>query len=129
MNPSVFQCVFVPSCAVLAIHAAVRVWQRRVPRRWGTALVVVWAAAAWLIAQPDATRVLAGWLGVGRGADLVMYLGLLGGLFACYYFYGRYRRIEILLTELVRCNAIDRAEKGCNVPSTEDDNRSAACDG
>lgn len=130
MNHFVFQSIFVPLCALLAIHAALRLWRRRVPRRWGILLVLAWTAAACLIAIPDATLVLAGWLGIGRGADLVMYLAVLGGLFACYYFYDRYRRIEILLTELVRRDAIDRVEKGADLPpAMEDDEHSAAYKG
>ena len=39
-------------------------------------------------------------------------VALLGGLFACCYFYDRYRRLEIALTELVRREAIDHAREG-----------------
>jgi small membrane protein len=124
---NLFQSIFVPLCALLAIHAVLRLWRRRVPRRWGMFQVVAWTAAAGLIARPDATLVLASWLGIGRGADLVMYLAVLAGLFACYYFYDRYRRMEILLTDLVRGDAIDRAEEGRDVPpATEGENHSAA---
>ena len=94
MNPSLFQFVFVPLCGLLAIHAALRLWLRRVPRRWGVLQLVAWTAAACLIAKPDFTAVLAGWLGIGRGTDLIVYFAVLGGLFACYYFYNRYRRME-----------------------------------
>jgi len=126
MNPSLFQIIFVPLCALLAIHAVLRLWLRRVPRRWGILLVVAWTTAACLIARPDATLVLAGWMGIGRGTDLVMYCAVLGGLFACYYFYDRYRRMEILLTELVRHDAIDRAEKGDNLPPAIEDSEHSA---
>jgi hypothetical protein len=78
--------------------------------------LVAWTAAACLIAKPDFTAVLAGWLGIGRGTDLIVYFAVLGGLFACYYFYNRYRRMEILLTELVRHDAIDHAEMGSGSP-------------
>jgi hypothetical protein len=130
MNPSLFQLIFVPLIAILAIHAVLRLWLHRVPRRWGILQVVAWTAAAYLIAEPDATLVLAGWVGIGRGTDLILYLAVLGGLFACYYFYDRYRRIEILLTKLVRHDAIDCAKKGDDSPpAMEDDVHSVICKG
>ena len=48
--------------------------------------------------QAQRDVVIARWLGIGRGANLVMYLAVLGGLFVSWYFYNRYRRLEILVT-------------------------------
>jgi hypothetical protein len=53
-------------------------------------------------------------LGIGRGADLVFYSAVLAGLGACLYFYNRYRRLEILVTELVRRDAMEHPQRGAN---------------
>ncbi len=107
-----FQVVFVPICLALALHAALRVWRRRVRRRWGILVTAGWLATAWLIAYPASTFVVAQRLGIGRGTDLVMYLAVLSGLFAAGYFYDRYRRLEVIVTELVRRDALSHAQHG-----------------
>jgi hypothetical protein len=109
---NLFQIVFIPVCAALAIRAAVRVWRHRLPRRLGMLLATGWTVAALLIAKPDAASLLAGWLGIGRGADAITYLAILAGLFAGCYFYDRYRRLEIVLTELIRRDALHDAKQG-----------------
>ena len=65
-----------------------------------------------LIAVPRAASVVAGWLGIGRGSDLVFYAAVLAGVAACLYFYQRYRRLEVLCTELLRRESLRHAERG-----------------
>ncbi len=62
-----------------------------------------------LILFPDWTTDMAQLVGVGRGADLLLYLGLLGITFLCLLLYIRLREIEISLTELTRRLAIMNA--------------------
>ena len=109
---NLFQLVFIPVCVALALQTALRVWYRRVPRRFGALLIAGWLVGAWLIAYPTTTLVIARTLGIGRGADLVMYLAVLSGLFAACYFYNRYRQLEVALTELIRRDAISHAQQG-----------------
>jgi small membrane protein len=121
---NLFQWVFVPLCVALALQTALRVWYRRMPRRWGTLVAAGWLLAAWLIAYPTSTFVVAQRLGIGRGTDLVMYLAVLSGLFAAGYFYNRYRRLEVVVTELVRRDALSRAQQG-GQPGTADNGEPA----
>ncbi len=107
-----FQIIFVPLCTGVALYMAWCLWSRRVPCRSGILLTVGWILPAVLIAKPGVSLVLARWLGIGRGADLVMYLAILGGLCACGYFYGRCRRLEIMLTKLVRHEAMNHPQEG-----------------
>jgi hypothetical protein len=107
-----FQLIFVPLCTLFAVRSVHRTWRRLVPLRSGLLAIALWGAGAVVIAQPKATAVVAGWLGIGRGADLVFYLAILGGLAVSFYFYQRCRQLEILVTELARRTAIDGATRG-----------------
>ena len=48
-----------------------------------------------LVITPDLTTAIAHRLGVGRGADLIMYLGLLMLSFFCVLLYARIRELRI----------------------------------
>ncbi len=68
-------------------------------------------AAIVLIAQPDLATDVAHFLGVGRGADLVVYLGLSGLAFLWLGLYSRQREMDVRLTELARRMAVLEGEK------------------
>jgi hypothetical protein len=69
-------------------------------------------AAAYFVADPDATFVVAGWLGIGRGADLVLYAFALGLIGVSFYFYSRYVSLQRQVTEIVRRMAVEGARRG-----------------
>jgi small membrane protein len=70
-----------------------------------------------LVADPDLSTRLAHAFGVGRGADLVSYLGLLGGGFCLLLLFSHQRTAQLQITSLVRELAILRAEKPANTPT------------
>jgi hypothetical protein len=110
LNP--FQLFFAPLCALLAVRTLVHVWRQRVPRRAGLVAFVIWSAAAISIAYPGVAKDAAYFAGIERGADLVMQLAILGGVGVCFYFYQRGRKMENLITELVRREAVRNAQFG-----------------
>jgi small membrane protein len=59
-----------------------------------------------LVMVPDLSAEIARIVGVGRGVDLVLYLGLLGLSFVCLLLYSKIRELEAALTDLVRSIAI-----------------------
>jgi len=59
----------------------------------------------------EITDKMAHFLGIGRGADMIFYLGLLFLFFLMLKLYARLRRVEENLTELVRKKSIEEAEK------------------
>lgn len=68
------------------------------------------------VAVPDWSTIVANFLGIGRGVDLIMYLGLLSlGVLGLLLFI-RMRKLEEKLVELVREQAI-REEKSEADPS------------
>jgi hypothetical protein len=67
-------------------------------------------AGIFLILFPDYANRIAHWAGVGRGADLMFYLGILFLFFLILKLYARLRRIEQNFTELVRKKSIEEGE-------------------
>ena len=64
-----------------------------------------------MILWPNITTFVANRLGVGRGTDLVLYLGAVFGLYAFQKLYVRTRHLENMITHVVRRQAIDTAER------------------
>jgi hypothetical protein len=64
-----------------------------------------------LVIAPDLTTAIANRLGVGRGADLIMYLGLLALAFLCLLLYARIRELEASMTDLARWIALEQARE------------------
>ncbi len=110
MSP--FQLIVVPALSAVVLWMAVRTFRHDVPWRTGALWTAVWATADALVALPSATAVVASWLGIGRGADLVLYGATLAGLGVSLYFYNRYRRLEEIVTVLVRREALRNARRG-----------------
>jgi len=63
-----------------------------------------------MVARPDWANAVAHFLGVGRGADLVTYLGISGLAFLWLGLYTRQRELDVRLTELARRMTILQAE-------------------
>jgi len=64
-----------------------------------------------LAAVPDMTMKIAAFVGVGRGADLFMYLALVGLGFFLLVLFSKLRDIESTISELARTVAIDTARQ------------------
>ena len=73
-------------------------------------LLVMVGAALLFILFPDLTSRLAHRLGVGRGADLVFYLSIVIFWFVILKLYARIRRLERIVTEVVRKDALKGSE-------------------
>jgi hypothetical protein len=97
---------------VLSLLAAVLtsfVFQSRLGAR--LLAVFFFVAASAFVLFPDSTTRIAHTLGVGRGADLLLYLALFAGIHAFLLLYLRTRHLERKVTELIRAVAILNAEK------------------
>ena len=87
----------------LSLVAMVRGWATR---REGLAWAFVWLCTGIAIARPDLTVMVAGALGIGRGADLVLYCAVIVMLIGFFMVYARLRRLRRDLTLLSRHLAI-----------------------
>jgi hypothetical protein len=73
-------------------------------------LILLSAAVA--IAFPSLIQQLATAIGIGRGADLVLYLFILAFLAVSFYLYARHVQLQRQLTQIVRHLAIKEARRG-----------------
>ena len=87
----------------LSLVAIVRGWATR---REGIVWAFVWLCTGVAIARPDLTVLVAGALGIGRGADLILYCAVLVMLIGFFMVYARLRRLRRDLTLLSRHLAI-----------------------
>lgn len=84
------------------------------PVSWGNWLLrcAVWLAAAAAIGRPQLVQDVATALGIGRGADVVLYVSVLAFLGTSFYWYSRHLRTERRLTEVLRHLAVREARHG-----------------
>jgi small membrane protein len=82
--------------------------QRRMPMADFLFWSLVWIGTASVIIFPDATSLLAHLLGIGRGADLIVYTSLLIGFYLIFRLYLALARLEQAITEVVRAIALEQ---------------------
>ncbi|MCV7422319.1 DUF2304 domain-containing protein [Mycobacterium yunnanensis] len=66
-------------------------------------------AAVYAIVRPDDTTVVANWLGVARGADLLEYALIVAFLFTTLSTYMRFKDLELRYAQLARAVALEGA--------------------
>lgn len=62
------------------------------------------------VVMPDTTDEIAHFVGVGRGADLVMYVSIVAILFVLVHYYSKFVEVQRNVTQLARELAILRTE-------------------
>lgn len=72
---------------------------------------VVWIAAAVVTLLPDTATRVARIFGVGRGADFVLYAAVAGLFFLVFTLFIQHEKLERILTELVRREALEEIEE------------------
>jgi hypothetical protein len=70
--------------------------------------------AIYAILRPDDTTVLANWLGVRRGADLITYALIIAFVFTTMSTYLRFKELELKYARLARAVALE----GARVPES-----------
>jgi hypothetical protein len=109
MRPAQFLLLaFAVAALAKVIHSYKR---RRMPPLdilfWG----LTWLGTASIIIFPEATSSLAHLLGIGRGADLIMYLSQLVSFYLIFRLYVALARLEQTVTALVRAIALEQLPK------------------
>lgn len=92
---------------VVTFEAAARGGIRK---RIATLWLLVWAAAGTAVVWPQSTALVATALGIGRGADLILYCTVVATMIGFFYVYTRFRRLDRQLTLLVRRLAVLNAQ-------------------
>jgi small membrane protein len=70
---------------------------------WFAVLIVFWL--------PDSTTYLATWLGIGRGADLVVYISILAIFYMIFKIFVRLNKMDEEITKVVREDAIKNVKE------------------
>lgn len=72
--------------------------------------LLFWVSAGAVVLIPDATGVIAERLGIGRGADLVIYLSLVAIFYLLFRIQIQQKKTERQITELVRKITLDNKD-------------------
>jgi hypothetical protein len=73
--------------------------------------VVFVIAGIYAVLRPEDTTVLANWLGVGRGTDLMLYLLIVAFAFTTLSTYLHFKDVELRYTALARAIALESAQR------------------
>ena len=116
-----FQAITIPILVALAALNLRAVLRAERPRLLRFLRFMVFAAAAVAIWNPELTNRTARALGIGRGADLLIYVVAIAVIVGFFFFYQTTRRLEREITGLVRDIALERAARS---PATDADDPS-----
>lgn len=95
--------------------------RRQLRRSIGSLWILFWSASATAILKPDITRIIARALGIGRGADLVFYFGILATAIGFFLFFLRFKKLETDITKIVRHISVQEAKKAKQSPVAEEE--------
>lgn len=109
---SLFQTLTLAILGLALCSEFVGLMRRSTGRKLRLARAAVWTVAGIAIIYPAFPQTVANLIGVGRGADLILYLFVLAFLGVSFYFYSRYVRLQGQLTDVVRHLAIQNARHG-----------------
>src|SRR5438045_1252287 len=115
---SIFQWI---ACAALAAAIVRDFLPRPVPLSWKFRVVraIVWLAAIVAVVNPNQVTRFANLLGIGRGADIILYTLTLAFLSLSFFFYAQQLRLRRELSKLAGYIALSNAERGGLEPSVE----------
>lgn len=109
---NLFQFLTLPILVFLLVLEQVRLARGQSTRRSWLVRSLVMVAAGATIAKPGLTQSLAQAIGIGRGADVVLYLFVLLFIVTTLSNYTRNAKLERKLDEIVRHLALDSAQRG-----------------
>ena len=108
MNITIIQIVLTICIALIAVYMYMRL-------RSGLFDIILiglfFAAGTFFILFPETTNDIAHWVGVSKGANLLLYSAILFLFFLILKLYSRLRKIEQKFTELVRNKSLEEAEE------------------
>jgi small membrane protein len=117
---TVFQWIAIPPLLLLVVATVAATARRRLRLRVGLFWSLVWIGSATAIRWPDLTVRAARLVGIGRGADLVLYLAVGVMLVGFFLVFLRLRRIEEDLTKIVRALALQKPYEPTETPPRDE---------
>lgn len=103
--------LFILAFALFAATRVLRQFKRGgLTLAWLLFWMLFWLAVGVVVLLPQTTDVLARFVGVGRGADLMMYVSLVGLFFLTFKLFAKIETVEQEVTRLVRALALKDAD-------------------
>ena len=110
MKIAAIQVVIVALAAAALLGAIRRFTRREISLRRLVAWIILWVAAAVVVVVPQTSERVAAVLGVGRGADVVIYLSIALLFYLQFRIFTRLDRIDRDMTKIVREQALRNAD-------------------
>ena len=104
------QAILLAAVAALAVYFFVNRRKANAKAWVKIGFVAMMLAAVWAIARPDDVTVVANWLGVDRGTDLMLYVLIIAFFFTTISTWTRFREQELRYARLARAVALQNAE-------------------
>ena len=109
---NVFQWLSVSVLGILLMWELAGMRRAAGPRTFRVFRCVIWLGTSISIARPNLVQKVAEVIGIGRGADVVLYGFVLAFLGVSFFFYSRYLRLQRQITELSRQLALQHPSFG-----------------
>jgi len=116
---TLFQVAALTVIALLVLRETIDLARGRRGKRLRLLRMLVWFSAGTAIAFPEVIQDAAILLGIGRGADAVLYVFVLVFLATTFFFYAQFAQQQQQLTQLVRHLAIRDATRKDPTTATE----------
>ena len=99
------------------VRAFMQFRQGRLPLGWLIFWMLFWITAGVVAVLPQTTQIAARFVGVGRGADLVIYASLIVLFYLVFRLFIKIEDVEREITRLVRKLALEDIDENSNDPS------------
>ena len=106
MTFSAIQIILILIALFGIVRVFVKVRSRSIPTIWASIWALVWIGLAAVALLPQTTDLLAASVGIGRGADLIVYLAVVVLFFVTFKLIVKIESLEQQITKLVRAGAI-----------------------
>lgn len=106
---------------IFLVIATLKVWNKYRDRtfslRESVLWTVLWLAVGIVFWQPEITSRLAEFFGIGRGADLIVYIAIIVIVYLLFRLFVHVDKMDRQITKLVRTMALRDEEKNRNIDS------------
>ncbi|MBZ8177597.1 DUF2304 family protein [Corynebacterium poyangense] len=109
MTATLIQILLLLAIIVLAVYFISNRRKARAKAGVKLGFIIFLCASVWAILRPDDLTVIANWLGVDRGTDLLLYATILAFFFVIISSYLRFRELELRYARLARAVALQNA--------------------
>jgi len=111
MTLSAIQVLIVIFAVFAVSRVYIKVKARDIPKTWAIVWAFVWIGTAIVALLPQTTDLMAVRVGIGRGADLLVYISIMALFFIAFRLVVKAESTQQEITKLVRAVALKDLEK------------------